>query len=97
VNKAYDSKFGASELKQIRQLPVDLFRFPIPTQDVVRKAEMLGVSAWKVPYGIRSTTAQNLKLFADWVLDGLKPTSTFTGEDKKHLGTKERSVYGRLG
>jgi cellulose biosynthesis protein BcsQ len=97
VNKAYDSKFGTSELKQIAQLPVDLFRFPIPTQDVVRKAEMLGVSAWKVPYGIRSSTAQNLKLFADWVLDGLKGTSTYTGDDKMYLATNKRSSYGRLG
>lgn len=66
------TKFGKTELEQIRKLDVELFESPIPSHPCVRKAEMLGVPAWKVPYGIRSSTAQNLQYFADWVLHGCK-------------------------
>lgn len=65
-----NTKFGKQELQQIRQLEVELFEMPIPRHDCVRKAEMLGVAAWKVPYGIRSNTAQNLQYFSDWILRG---------------------------
>ncbi len=85
VNKAYDSKFGTAELKQIKQIPTEIFRFPIPINDVVRKGEMLGVPSWKVPYGIRSTTAQNLQFLADWVLDGAKQGGTYSQTDKDAL------------
>lgn len=73
VNKALDSKFGRLEMEQFSQIPCELFRFPITVGDVVRKAEMTGVACWQVPYGIRSSTAQNLQMFADWVLSGCAP------------------------
>jgi cellulose biosynthesis protein BcsQ len=94
VNKAYDSKFGVAELKQIKAIPSEIFRFPIPIHDIVRKAEMLGVASWQVPYGIRSTTAQNLQYMADWVLNGGKESGTFSKSDKDELKiVKKRGVY----
>jgi len=76
-NKSYDSKFGNSEMLQIKKLPCEIYFTPLPTQDVVRKAEMLGVPAWKVPYGLRSMAAQNLVMFADWVIDGIRSNQTY--------------------
>jgi len=67
-----NSKFGKIELEQIRKLDVEIFDMVISRHDSVRKAEMLGIAAWKVPYGIRSSTAQNLLYFSDWVLKGCK-------------------------
>jgi cellulose biosynthesis protein BcsQ len=65
-----NTKFGKQEIQQIRQLEVELFDMVIPRHDSVRKAESIGSAAWKVPYGIRSMTAQNLQYFSDWVLRG---------------------------
>lgn len=72
-----NTKFGKQELEQIRKLDVELFEMPIPRHDCVRKAEMLGVSAWKVPYGIRSNTAQNLQYFSDWILRGCNKSGVY--------------------
>jgi cellulose biosynthesis protein BcsQ len=65
-----NTKFGKREIQEIRKLEVELFDAIIPRHESVRKAEAMGVSAWKVPYGIRSSAAQNLQLFGDWVMRG---------------------------
>lgn len=65
-----NTMIGKTEIEQIRKLNVELFKFPIPRHDTVRKGEMQGVASWQVPYGSRSSAAQNLKLFANWVLGG---------------------------
>ncbi len=84
-NKSYDSKFGSIEMAQIKKLPCEIYFTPLPTQDVVRKGELLGVPAWKVPYGLRSIAAQNLQMFADWVIDGLNSSSTYNFNPKVEM------------
>jgi len=83
VNKAYNNKFGKAEMNEMTQLNVELFKFPIPSQDVVRKAEYLGLPAWRVPYGIRSSTALNLKLLGDWVINGCNKSGVYESKDNK--------------
>lgn len=63
-----EAKFSKSEQNELEKLDAKIFELPIPQHSVVRKAEMIGQPVWKVPYGIRSTTAQNLKFFAEWYL-----------------------------
>lgn len=65
-----NTALGKVEIEQIRKLNLELFKFPIPRHDTVRKGELQGMAAWQVPYGSRSSAAQNLKLFANWVLSG---------------------------
>lgn len=82
-NRALIGKFGSAEMKQISLLQAELFKFPLQSQDVVRKAEMTGVPAWKVPYGSRSATAQNLQIFSDWVIDGCKSSGVYLPEQPR--------------
>lgn len=67
-----NTALGKVELTEIRKLNLELFKFPIPRHDAVRKGEMQGIAAWQVPYGTRSSAAQHLKLFANWILSGCK-------------------------
>jgi cellulose biosynthesis protein BcsQ len=78
VNKAEpNTKFGKEELAEVRQLGVELFEEPISIHSCVRKAESYGVPVWKVPYAIRSSTAQNIQYFADWVLKGCSKSGVY--------------------
>lgn len=77
ANKAIATKFGKHELKEISKLDVELFKFPIPTGDVVRKAEVSGIPCWKIPYASRSMTTQNIELFSDWVVKGCNTNGVY--------------------
>ena len=71
-NKVFNkSKLSMIEKREIRNLGLNMFDFDIPQHEIVRKSEMLGIPTWKIPYGIRSLTVQNLKMFADWALKQL--------------------------
>jgi cellulose biosynthesis protein BcsQ len=72
-----NTEIGKQELDEIHKLGVELFQLPIPQSDVVRKAELLGVPAWKVPYGVRANTTQALQALADWVLRGCNARGTY--------------------
>ena len=74
-----NTEIGKHELEEIKKLNVELFQLPIPQADVVRKAEMLGVPTWKVPYGVRSNTTQALQALADWALRGCSERGTYHG------------------
>lgn len=65
-----NTALGKVELTEMSKLNLEVFKFPIARHDVVRKAEMQGIAAWQVPYGSRSLAAQNLKLIANWILNG---------------------------
>lgn len=95
VNKALDSKFGSAELREIEMVGAEVYRFPIPQQDIVRKAEMMGKPTWKIPYGLRSATTQNLKTFADFVIDGCPEKGVFMPDEARsfRLNRKPRGVY----
>jgi cellulose biosynthesis protein BcsQ len=71
--------FGKTEFEEINKLGLELFKYPIPRHDVIGKAEMSCVSAWHIPYGIRSTTAVNLRLFTDWVISGCNEKGVYRG------------------
>jgi chromosome partitioning protein len=92
-NMALSSEFGKDELKALAQIDCEVFKFPIQQQELVRKAEMLGIAAWQVPYGMRSSSAQNLKLFSDWVLDGCSVKGLMQGN--KELLSIQRGYNGK--
>lgn len=73
------TSFGQTELEEIEKLDVELFKYPIPRHDVIGKAEMQCVSAWQIPYGVRSNTALNLRIFSDWVLSGCNVNGVYRG------------------
>jgi cellulose biosynthesis protein BcsQ len=73
------TSFGQTELEEIEKLDVELFKYPIPRHDVIGKAEMQCVSAWQIPYGVRSNTALNLRIFSDWVLSGCNVKGVYRG------------------
>ncbi len=74
-----NTEIGKHELEEIKKLDVELFQSPIPQADVVRKAEMLGVPTWRVPYGVRSNATIALQSLADWVLRGCSSKETYHG------------------
>jgi len=74
------TKFGKVQLDEIKKIGVELFKLIIPRHDIVGKAEIGTQSAWSIPYGSRSLAAQNLKLFADWVLNGCKVRGVYNGD-----------------
>lgn len=71
------TELGRYEIDQAKALGVEVFKFAIPRHEIFRKAEMMGVPVWKVPYGIRATATQNVQLFADWVLSGCHGLGTY--------------------
>jgi len=73
------TNFGKKELEEINKLDVELFKYPIARHDVIGKAEMQCVSAWHIPYGIRSNTAVNLRIFSDWVISGCNAKGVYHG------------------
>ena len=74
------TKFGKVQLDEIKKIGVELFKLIIPRHDIVGKAEIATQSAWSIPYGSRSLAAQNLKLFAEWVLNGCKVRGVYNGD-----------------
>lgn len=91
VNKAINNKFGKSELKEISKLEVEIFKFPIPSADFIRKSEMMGVPVWKIPYSSRNLATQNIDMFSDWVIDGCKQSGVYMpSEDKNDFNIKRR-------
>lgn len=72
-----NTEIGRQEIEEIQKLDVELFQLPIPQADVVRKAEMLGVPTWRVPYGVRSNTTISLQALADWALRGCTSRGTY--------------------
>jgi len=75
-----NTKFGKAQLGEIKKIGVELFKLIIPRHDIVGKAEIAAQSAWSIPYGSRSLAAQNLKLFAEWVLNGCKVRGVYNGD-----------------
>jgi chromosome partitioning protein len=65
------SKYGKKEREEAEKLGVEIFNLQIPYSDMVRRAEMLGVPVWKVPYSTRSVATTTLEIFCDWVLGGM--------------------------
>jgi len=74
------TKFGKAQLDEIKKIGVELYKLIIPRHDIVGKAEIATQSAWSIPYGSRSLAAQNLKLFAEWVLNGCKVRGVYNGD-----------------
>ncbi len=87
--------FGQTEIDEIKKVCYDknmdivLFRCAIPRHDIVAKAEMLCVPSWSIPYGTRSTTTSNLKLFAEWLLSGFDKKGTIHSSEDE-----EGTIYG---
>ena len=75
-----NTKFGKAQLEEIKKIGVELYKLIIPRHDIVGKAEIATQSAWSIPYGSRSLAAQNLKLFAEWVLNGCKARGVYNGD-----------------
>lgn len=69
--------FGREEINAAKALGVEVFKFAIPRHEIVRKAELMGLPVWKVPYGARTTATQNIQLFCDWVLGGCQDVGTY--------------------
>lgn len=69
--------FGTAKMKEIHKLGIEVFKYSIPRHDAVGKAEMSAKAVWQIPYGIRSLAAQNLMVFADWVLSGCKEKGVY--------------------
>ena len=74
------TRFGKTQLEEIKKLEVELYKLIIPRHDIVGKAEMSTKACWAVPYGSRSLTSQNLKMFAEWVLDSCKVRGVYNGD-----------------
>ena len=96
VNKAIDTKHGRYERDEVVKLNIELFKMVIPQHEVVRRAEMMGVAAWDVPYGLRSTASQNLQLLADWVLSGCLSKGVYGFEEDRagFVYARRGVVYG---
>ncbi len=65
-----NSQIGRHEIDEAFKLGLEVFPLAIPRTPVVRKAEMLGLPAWDVPYGVQSPAVKIIRCLSQWLIDG---------------------------
>lgn len=65
-----NTSLGRVERDAVHKIGAEVFRFSIPKNPAVRKAEMMGRPIWDMPYGKSTDASKFMRMFGTWVLTG---------------------------
>jgi cellulose biosynthesis protein BcsQ len=88
-------RFSRVEATAARKLGVEVFPLAIPRSDVVRKAELKGVSAWELAHAEGTAAVRALRSFCEWIAGGAKPDEVPVPREGARRALRRRDLWDR--